>query len=417
MKVVELICAPVRTGFYFDDHKAIKAGAEPDGFNYRGTPQTKGFSRVRQPGEGVSVMLRLANGALAHGDCAAVQYSGVDGRDELFLAADAMAVINRVVKPWVEGRNLTTFRELAQEADQLVDEATGRRLHTAIRYGLTQALLDAVAQAGQKTMVEVVAAEYGLTPVAEAIPILAQSGDERYLNAEKMIMKAVDALPHGLFNNVETKLGQRGEKLLAYAQWLKQRIEELKPSPNYQPTIHLDLYGTLGHALKEDPDAIVTYLRQLEEIVAPYPLLVEDPVVLGDRSAQLELLRTLTQRLAAAGSQVTLVADQWCNTLDDIKEFVLAQAVGMIQIKTPDLGGLHNTIEAILFCKEHEVAAYLGGTCNETDRSARICTQIALATGPALIMAKPGMGVDEGYMIVFNEMSRLLALNRSAARG
>ncbi|HBR29700.1 MAG TPA: hypothetical protein DD789_09725, partial [Firmicutes bacterium] len=36
---------------------------------------------------------------------------------------------------------------------------------------------------------------------------------------------------------------------------------------------------------------------------------------------------------------------------------------------------------------------------------------------PALIMAKPGMGVDEGYMIVFNEMSRLLALNRSAARG
>ncbi|HBR35405.1 MAG TPA: methylaspartate ammonia-lyase, partial [Firmicutes bacterium] len=268
MKVVELICAPVRTGFYFDDHKAIKAGAEPDGFNYRGTPQTKGFSRVRQPGEGVSVMLRLANGALAHGDCAAVQYSGVDGRDELFLAADAMAVINRVVKPWVEGRNLTTFRELAQEADQLVDEATGRRLHTAIRYGLTQTLLDAVAQAGQKTMVEVVAAEYGLTPVAEAIPILAQSGDERYLNAEKMIMKAVDALPHGLFNNVETKLGQRGEKLLAYAQWLKQRIEELKPSPNYQPTIHLDLYGTLGHALKEDPDAIVTYLRQLEEIVA-----------------------------------------------------------------------------------------------------------------------------------------------------
>ena len=46
MKVVELICAPVRTGFYFDDHKAIKAGAKPDGFNYRGTPQTKGFSHI-----------------------------------------------------------------------------------------------------------------------------------------------------------------------------------------------------------------------------------------------------------------------------------------------------------------------------------------------------------------------------------
>jgi len=27
-------------------------------------------------------------------------------------------------------------------------------------------------------------------------------------------------------------------------------------------------------------------------------------------------------------------------------------------------------------------------------------------------LAKPGMGVDEGYMIVFNEMSRILALRK-----
>ncbi len=29
------------------------------------------------------------------------------------------------------------------------------------------------------------------------------------------------------------------------------------------------------------------------------------------------------------------------------------------------------------------------------------------------ILAKPGMGVDEGYMIVYNEMERILALRKA----
>ena len=32
-----------------------------------------------------------------------------------------------------------------------------------------------------------------------------------------------------------------------------------------------------------------------------------------------------------------------------------------------------------------------------------------MATQPDQILAKPGMGVDEGYMIVYNEMQRVLA--------
>ena len=58
------------------------------------------------------------------------------------------------------------------------------------------------------------------------------------------------------------------------------------------------------------------------------------------------------------------------------------------------------------------MGAYQGGTCNETDRSAQICAHIAMATGPDQILAKPGMGVDEGMMIVYNEMQRILALDK-----
>ncbi len=47
-----------------------------DGAFYEGAPVTQGFTAVRQAGESVSVIFVLENGAFAHGDCAAVQYSG-----------------------------------------------------------------------------------------------------------------------------------------------------------------------------------------------------------------------------------------------------------------------------------------------------------------------------------------------------
>ena len=85
----------------------------------------------------------------------------------------------------------------------------------------------------------------------------------------------------------------------------------------------------------------------------------------------------------------------------------------MAQIKTPDLGGINNIVEAVLYCKEKGFGAYQGGTCNETDRSAQVCVNCAMATKPDQILAKPGMGVDEGFMIVYNEMERILALRKA----
>ena len=67
----------------------------------------------------------------------------------------------------------------------------------------------------------------------------------------------------------------------------------------------------------------------------------------------------------------------------------------------------------VLYCKEKGIGAYQGGTCNETDRSAQVCVNIAMAVQPDQILAKPGMGVDEGYMIVYNEMQRILAIRKA----
>ena len=54
--------------------------------------------------------------------------------------------------------------------------------------------------------------------------------------------------------------------------------------------------------------------------------------------------------------------------------------------------------------------AYQGGTCNETEVSAQCCVHLAMATQPALMLAKPGMGFDEGFTIVYNERERIRAM-------
>ncbi|AIF52616.1 methylaspartate ammonia-lyase [Pelosinus sp. UFO1] len=413
MKIVNVVCSKGRTGFYFDDQRAIKAGAQHDGFTYVGDPVTPGFHSIRQSGEAVSVMILLEDGQVAYGDCAAVQYSGAGGRDPLFLAEDFIPVIEQEIKPRLVGRELNSFRELAEEIDSMKDAKSGKLIHTALRYGVTQAILDAVSKAKHKLMCEVVAEEYNTTVSEEEINIFTQSGDNRYDNADKMIIKGAQVLPHALINNVEEKLGKNGELLLEYVTWLKDRVLSLRTSESYNPVLHIDVYGTIGAAFNLDTEKMVSYFAKLEKAAAPLKLRIEGPMDVEDREKQMLALKEITARLHEEKINVEVVADEWCNTLEDIKYFADNNAGDMLQIKTPDLGGINNTIEAVLYCKEKGVGAYQGGTCNETDRSAQVCVHLAMATKPVQMLAKPGMGVDEGVMIVYNEMQRILAVRQA----
>lgn len=408
MKIKKVLCSPGLTGFYFDDQKAIKEGAGHDGLFYTGETKTEGFTSIRQAGESISIQLILEDGQVAHGDCAAVQYSGAGGRDPLFLAEDFIPVIEKEIAPLLEGKELTNFKELAEEFDTL--KINGERLHTAIRYGVSQVLLDAVAKTKGLTMAEVIHEEFNVETPIERVAIFTQSGDDRYNNADKMIIKSADVMPHGLFNNVKEKLGENGEKLKDYVAWLRDRIQKYRTSEDYEPIIHIDVYGTIGEAFDNDTMKMADYLTELEEIAKPFHLRIEGPMDVGSREAQIEALAALTAEVDKREINVELVADEWCNTLKDVKDFVLADAGHMIQIKTPDLGAVTNSAEAILFCKEHNKGAYLGGTCNETSRSAEVLTNIGMACGAKQVLAKPGMGVDEGLMIVNNEMNRVMAL-------
>jgi methylaspartate ammonia-lyase len=415
MRIDAVRAVPTVAGFFFDDQHAIKRGADGDGFAYRGEPVTGGFDRVRQPGEALTVELELSDGTVARGDCAAVQYSGAGGRDPLFRAERYQPVVGGPVAEQLVGRAAEPFRRNAALVEELTPD--GDQLHTAVRYGVSQALLAAAARARRTTMTGVLAEELGTTPATEPVAVFGQSGDQRRVNAEKMLLKGVPVLPHGLFNSVE-KVGADGEGLVEYLSWLRERATELGPE-GYEPRFHVDVYGVLGDLFGPpyDRPAVVEYFRELRAAVGPHPLQVEGPMDEGGREAQVRAMATLRDALAEAGVSVDLVADEWCNTLADVRAFVDAGAADVVQVKTPDLGGVQRSAAAVQYCGGTDARAYLGGTCNETDTSARACAHVALATDAAQVLAKPGMGFDEGYMVVENEMRTTLARRREAAGG
>jgi methylaspartate ammonia-lyase len=479
-RIREVIAVPTAGAYYYDDLVALQSSPIPLAERYTADPVTPGFHRAREVAQAVSVGLILEDpstgagryGEVAWGDCVAVEFSGKAGRDPLFRTEEGLITIRQTVAPALRGRQLTSFRELAAELDALLesveitrpqsppelgdkseektkrlsrrellaapvrllrplgaepatqeDEATPtrqvtveRRLHTAVRYGVSQALLAAVALVRGLTMTDVVAEEYSLPLPDQPVPVHAQCGADRHNGADKMILRRVASLPHTLVDNIPDHLGEDGQILVRYARWLRERIPQLAGN-DYQPTIHLDVHGALGQIYENDLGKILGYLYRLEKSVAPYPLRVESPLILESRETQIDAMKTLRDYIHVREMKVQLVADEWANTLEDIQAFIAAQAVDMIQVKMPDLGSVHNSIQAVLACKAGGVGAFLGGSCAETDLSARVTAHIALATQPDLMLAKPGMGVDEAVTVVQNEMARTLAWIKARGTG
>jgi methylaspartate ammonia-lyase len=369
--ITDVLIEPLLGGFFHDDQTALRGGAR---------------DAARIPAAAVGIGLVLDDGTLVWGDAVSVQYAGVGGRDPIVRAEmlDGWDVRGLDVSSWIEA----------------CDAACEGVAHSGLRYGISQALLAAAAHERGLTMAEVVADELGLPLVLEPVPLFAQSGESRREAVDRMVRKRVDALPHGLFSTPEAFAG-----MLDYARWVRDR---LAAEPGYAPTLHFDLYGQAGL----HHDDVAGFLLEVERACAPYAVRVESPVDFGSREGQIAGGAALRREIADRGGTVKIVADEWCNTLADVEAFAAAGACDMVQIKTPDVGSLVDSARAVLACRALGVGAYLGGSCTETEVSARACVHVAVAVRPDVMLAKPGMGVDEGIMLASNEQRRLLALLR-----
>jgi methylaspartate ammonia-lyase len=403
-RIKDVVLAPGNGAFFYDDQAAIRAGAVNDGFRYVGDPLTPGFDAIRMPSRSLGIGLVLPDDTIVWGDMMSVQYSGAAGRDPLFNVEKIEKLTRSVVIPRLHAADASRF---LASCDEVFTPYEGRRLPLAIEYGTSQALLQAAAYSARISPAETICHEFGLRTPEQAVPIFCQSGDAREINVDKMILKSVDVLPHGLINSRE-KFGPSGETFRAFVKWVAARTIELG-KPEYRPVLHFDVYGWVGVAFGLDPQAIADFMSRVADEVPGFRIHIECPADFGSTRAQLEAYAKIVSILDARDTNARVVVDEGCNTLEDIRLFAEAKAAHLVQIKMPDVGSIADAVRAVLVCKENGVGAYVGGSCAETDLSARLSVHVAVATQADMMLAKPGMGVDEGFSIVSNEQSRLLA--------
>jgi methylaspartate ammonia-lyase len=368
----------------------------------KGTPITPGFKAIRQVADAIGIVLVLDTGEVARGDALGVAFSGRMDRDTVLAPEEQLAVFERDIAPQLEGAQLSVWRPLAERFDQLT--IGGRRIHTTLRYGISQALLAAVALGQRKTMAEVVAREWGLSVSRSAIPLNLQVASDYYAGVDKVILLRGPYIHTYSVYNMEI-FRQQPE----YVAYLRKRLTEYT-EPEYRPTIHMDCYGHVGYAFDADVPKMVEYLARLEELASPYRLLIEDPVNMGQKPAQIEKMAQLHAAVHDAGLRMELLADELCPRLEDHKEFAAAHAADYQKIKAPDLGSLANSVDGLLHLKKMGVKTYLSGSATSTIQAANCLCHIAMAVQPDQLLAVPGGGVNEAYSLMFNEMRSIMAL-------
>ncbi|KAK6511390.1 hypothetical protein TWF481_000306 [Arthrobotrys musiformis] len=399
------------SGYFVKDLQAVRQSPQ---YNPLGDdnilPQTPGFKSIVQAGQIISILLHLPTGGVAVGDCVDVIFSGAASRDPLFVADEHLGILESVVRPWLLGCDISSFRKNGEKVNSGSLGLYKRcKLHSAIRYGLTQALLAATAQFHGCTIAEIISHEWG-TPISNRpIDILASCHRNDTLQLDRMIMKKASLLPHASFVHV-SDIGPNGSTLMDYVRFVAGRVR-MRGSTGYWPRLHFDVYGTLGDLFPQ-LNQLAAFLDKLAHAAQPYDVLIESPIIASSKAEQIRRLGELRTLLVQNSIRVKTVADEWCNTLEDIKEFADAGAVDYVQIKMPDLGGIDNSIEAVLYCGAKRTGCCLGGSANETEISARITAQVALATSPDFLLSKPGIGADEGLTILTNEMLRGIALTK-----
>jgi methylaspartate ammonia-lyase len=459
--VVDVLSVPVLSACYHDV-SALSDHPTPHPEAGRAKSASRGFEAG---GQVLSVGLVLSSGAVAWGDCVGGCHTWRTGRDPVLDSIQGPDTMLRVIRPFLYRQKMTSFRDLAVEMDRLLEsvqessesaeqdtEAISHRLsrrdfltagiglaratreeqrlateavtaqrllHSAVRYGVSQSLLKAAAMARGVTMAEIIAEEWGLPVPDTPVSIHAQCGIDRGSAVEKKIARRVTPLMHTLLKSTQEDLEGDGASLTRYARWLKGHIEQLGDS-DYRPVIHLDVHGALGRVSDNNLGRVLGQLYTLELAAKPYPLRIESPVVMSTSSDQLEAMSKLREYIQFRGMNVELVADEWADTLDDIEAFIDAEAADMIHIRIPDLGGLHNLVDAVLACEGRGVGVLLDGSCMETDVSARAMVHVALATRPDVVLARSEMGAGRELELMQNEMNRSLveiearALRRSS---
>ncbi len=408
MQINRVLAVKNLSAYYYEDVSALQVSPAAEDDRWFTPGISPGFKYLREPAEVVSIGIEV-EGRIYWGDAVGVSYAGKSGRRGVYRAADGIREVFDIIGPWILKQTFTSVKTACHSL-KAFSQTLSEPLHVATLYGLSQAIL--LAFAGEQSPFETIANEWKLAKKnLEPLPIQGSCGNNFYGGTDKMLVHKLAALPHSQVDNIAEQVGLDGAKFLQRTQWLKERIKTFDHG-HYNPIIHLDVHGAFGKIFGLDTSKIASFLRIVEDTLAPHQLRIESPLLGVSREDHLALMLSLSSQLQTLDSKIVLVIDEWANTLEDIKFFADNGFNGMIHIKMPDLGIVSDVVDAALYCKNRSVQVLLGGSCIETEISTKIGMHIAMVTRPDYVLAKPGMGIDEAIMLTNNEMQRIAALSR-----
>ena len=367
----------------------------------------------------LTVGLQLSNGLRFWADCVDFPAASRLGETAVFDQKQAANHVENLVQPLWQGQPISQFRPLAQMITGVVEDfgysritaskpqpASGavtrrslitgflaeeeapaphredvtieRPLHAALQYGLTAALLQAVAGVNQVSVAELVAKEYGLALPDTAVPLQIALNDKNIQTARTILTTHVASLGYTTGkNNHKATLGTNGERLQQHIRQVAAWLQTLDKS--FQPTLTLNLQDGFSDLFGNDEGKVLGALFGLEQAAKPFLLQVQNPVWHDSRKAQQNSLAKLQGYLAIRRMKLKLVADAWIDSLDDVTHFADPKICQMVHVELPRLGNLEAGITAVIHLKSRNLEVVLSGENNA------LTTQIALVTRPTYL--------------------------------
>jgi methylaspartate ammonia-lyase len=289
---------------------------------------------------------------------------------------------------------ITGFLAEEETPDPCLEEVMIERpLHPALQYGLTTALLQAVAAVNRESVAALVAREYEETLTETAVPLQITLDDETIQTARTILITHVASLGYTTSkNNHKAMLGANGERLQRHVREVAAWLPTVDDS--FQPALHLDLRDSFRELFDNDEGKILGALVGLDQAAKPYILHIQNPVWQDSCEEQLKSLEKLKGYLAFRRIKLKLVADAWVDSLADVTDFANSKVCHMVHVELPRLGNLEAGITAVRHLKSQNQSIILSGE----DRP--LTTHIALATQPTILSGSP--------QLHYNEMQKFL---------
>jgi methylaspartate ammonia-lyase len=398
-KIIDVITYRGWGGYFFEDIDKIRQKFIPTADRYQSSTDHDRYPFVRTPAPVVGVGIKLDDGSVHWGDGVAVSFGGKAGRAGPGSPDELEKWFKSDFKSWCVGRDASSWKSL-EEAFLKAHRTTA----AFVRYAVSQAFLSACSHVNQLPSASLIARDLGLTVSKTPIPLHGSSGANWDDTVDRMLARRLSYLPQGQFENLDAQIGSGGGQLLKWIEGFKVRASKF----GYTPTLTLDFHGALDFIFAGSDTNIADFIIAMAQKAAPHALHVESPVVgktLEDHAKRLSPIRL---RVQGSSPSTKIIADEWANEVADIKFLIDQNAVDGIHIKMPDTGSLSECAEAIKICKKAKVFSLLGGSCTETDLGARASVHLAIACQPNALLVKPGMGFDESFALMNNEMARAL---------